>query len=413
MSSDKVLDLIEKETARQSDTLMMIPSENYTYPEVRAAVGSVLSHKYSEGYPGKRYYQGNQYIDEIETLAIDRAKALFCVPHVNVQSYSGSPANSAVFMALLNPGEKILGLKLSAGGHLTHGHPKITFSGKFFTPIHYELDKDGVIDYKALHKLAKKHKPKLIIAGITAYSRVLDWEKFANIADSVGAYLLADIAHIAGLVAAGVHPSPAKYAHVITTTTHKTLRGPRGALVMVTKKGLDKNPNLAREIDRAVFPGLQGGPHNNQTAGIAIALSKAKTAEFRKYAKNTVSNAKLLAQELSDLGFEVVSGKTENHMFLIDLRNKNISGREYAIALEKAGIIVNYNAIPNDPNPPSDPSGIRVGTPALTARGMRSREMKQIAQWFSQVAEIYRDTAKLKKVSLQTRKLCDKFPVEL
>ncbi|RJR29861.1 serine hydroxymethyltransferase [Candidatus Microgenomates bacterium] len=413
MSSSKVLDLINQEDIRQKNTLMMIPSENYTYPEVRRAVGSVLMHKYSEGYPGKRYYQGNKFVDEIEDLAIDRAKALFGVPHANVQAYSGSPANSAVFMALLDPGDKILGLKLSAGGHLTHGHPKITFSGKFFTPIHYELDKEGVIDYKALDKLAKTHKPKLIIAGITAYSRMLEWEKFANIADSVGAYLLADISHIAGLVAAGVHPSPAKYAHVISTTTHKTLRGPRGALVMATKKGLDKDPDLGKLIDRAVFPGLQGGPHNNQTAGIAITLAKANSAEFRKYAKDTVKNAKVLSEQLASFGFEIVSGKTENHMFLIDLRNKNVSGREYAVALERAGIIVNYNAIPNDPNPPRNPSGIRVGTPALSARGMKGMEMKLIARLFNEVVININDSVKLKKISLQAKALCDKFPVEL
>jgi glycine hydroxymethyltransferase len=381
---DKILQLIKEEEKRQQETLMMIPSENYTYPEVRLAAGSVLMHKYSEGYPGKRYYQGNKFIDEIENIAINSAKKLFKVPHANVQSYSGSPANSAVYFALLNPGDKIMGMSLSSGGHLTHGHPKITFSGKYFNSIQFNVDKDGFIDYKEVAKIAKKEKPKLIMIGTTAYPRILNWKKFSEIAKSINAILVADISHIAGLVVAGVHPSPTEFVDVITTTTHKTLRGPRGAIIMVTKKGLKKDIDMAKKIDRAVFPGLQGGPHNNVTAGIAIALDKSSKKEFKNYGKLVVSNAKVLAQELINYGFNLVTGGTDNHLILIDLRNKNISGKVAADLLEKAGIIVNYNAIPNDPNPPTNPSGIRLGTPALTAIGMKETDMKLIAKKISE-----------------------------
>lgn len=404
----KVLTLIKQEEKRQKETLMMIPSENYASAEVRAAVGSFLMHKYSEGYPGKRYYQGNEFIDKIENLAITQAKKLFKVPHANVQPYSGSPANAAVFFGLLNPGDKIMGLSLSAGGHLTHGHPKITFSGKYFKSSQYGLDKNGLIDYENLAKQAEKEKPQLIIAGLTAYPRNLDWKRFAQIADSVGAILLADISHIAGLVAGGVHFSPAKYAHVITTTTHKTLRGPRGAIIMVTQKGLKKDPEMGKKIDRAVFPGLQGGPHNNQTAGIAIALQEAGTEAFKKYARDVVANAKVLATELQNYGFNLVSGGTDNHLLLVDLRNKNILGKEAAINLEKAGIVVNYNAVPNDPNPPMNPSGVRLGTPALTTRGMGEKEMKVITGFISEVLE---NPQKAKTISLKVKKLCQKFPL--
>lgn len=410
---DKVFSLIAKEKTRQKDTLMMIPSENYTYPEVRRAVGSILMHKYSEGYPGKRYYQGNEFIDEIEYLAIERAKKLFDVPHVNVQPYSGSPANAEVYMALLGPGDVIMGLNLSSGGHLTHGHPNITFSGKYFKSIQYGVDKNGYIDFEQLEKLANKYKPKLIIAGLTAYPRKLEWKRFAKIADSVGAYLMADISHIAGLVAGGAHESPVHYAHVVTTTTHKTLRGPRGALIMVTKKGLKKDPEMGKKIDRAVFPGLQGGPHDNTTAGIAIALEKAGEKQFVVYSKKIVENAKTLAEELKKYGFNLVTGGTDNHLLLIDLRSKGILGKTFAISLEKAGIIVNYNSIPYDPNPPNNPSGIRLGVPALTARGMGKRQMEVIAGMINEVSRSIGDEDSLRKISNEVKKMVNRFPIDL
>lgn len=402
----KIKNLIRKEEKRQKETLMLIPSKNYAPKEVRQALCSMLNNKYSEGYPGKRYYQGNKYIDQIESIAIETAKKLFCVPYANVQSYSGSPANSAVYMALLNPGDKILGLALSSGGHLTHGHPKITFSGKFFQSFQYEVGADGFIDYEALEKLAKKVKPKIIIAGTTSYPRKLEWTLFSQVADKVGAILLADISHIAGLVAAGVHPSPVRDADVVTTTTHKTLRGPRGALIMVTKKGLRRDPDMAKKIDRAVFPGLQGGPHNAQTAAIAIALKAAQSESFKKYVKQIIINSKTLAKELKSKGFDLVSGGTDNHIILIDLRQKGVLGKEFSIKLEKAGIIVNYNSIPGDPNPPNNPSGIRLGTPAVTTRGMGVKEMMLIADFINRV---YLGDS-VDKINKEVKSLCRKFP---
>jgi len=410
---NKVLKLIGLEKERQNDTLMLIPSENYTYPEVRFAVGSALMHKYSEGYPFKRYYQGNKYVDEIEKYAIDLAKKVFKTPHANVQPYSGSFANAAVYFGLLSQKDTIMGLSLSSGGHLTHGHPKITFSGKYFNSIQYDVDDNGFIDYENLSKLAKEYKPKLIIAGLTAYPRILDWSKFSLIAESVGAILLADISHIAGLVAGGEHPSPVKYAHVITTTTHKTLRGPRGAIIMVTQKGLDKDADMGLKIDRAVFPGFQGGPHNNQTAGIAIALENALKPDFKRYATQTVKNAKFLGKELAKYGFSLATGGTDNHLLLVDVRNKNTTGKILATALEEAGIIVNYNTIPKDPNPPMNPSGIRIGTPAVTVRKMRVGEMKLIAKFISKAAENLNNKKVLKQVAIEVKDLCNKFPVDL
>ena len=382
-----ILGSIRREEKRQRDTLMLIPSENYASRAVLEASGSVLTNKYAEGYPKRRYYQGNEYVDEVESLAIERAKKLFGVPHANVQPYSGSPANSAVEFALLEPKDTIMGLQLAAGGHLTHGHPKITFSGKYFKPVQYGVKKDGWLDYAAVAKLAKKAKPKLIIAGTTAYPRVLEWKKFAQIADSVGAWLMADIAHIAGLVVAGAHPSPARYVHVITTTTHKTLRGPRGAMIMVTSRGLRKDKKVASRIDRAVFPALQGGPHNHTTAGIAVALKEANTRLFERYGKQIVKNAKALAAALTKAGFELVSGGTDNHLMLIDLRSKRGNGWILAWALDYAGIVLNRNSVPFDTNPPFYPSGIRLGTPAVTSRGMKEREMGRIAGWISEVFE--------------------------
>ena len=389
---NKISELIKQEEKRQQDTLMMIPSENYASKDVRNAVGSVLMNKYSEGYSGKRYYQGNGFIDEIESFTIEKAKKLFGVEHVNVQPYSGSPANSAVLFALLNPGDKIMGLKLSSGGHLTHGHPDITFSGKFFKSVQFGTKDDGIVDYDEVEKLAKKEKPNLMFIGTTAYPLVLNWKRFGEIADSIGAYLVADASHVAGLILAGAYPSPVKYAHVVTTTTHKTLRGPRGAMIMVTKKGVAKDSELPSKIDRAVFPGLQGGPHNNTTAGIAIALSEAERPEFKKYGMQVVANAKLLAEELKKGGLTIVTGKTECHLIVVDLRPLNLSGNVVAEALEVAGIILNRNSVPNDPSPPFIPSGIRMGTPGLTTRGMKEKEVKQIAGWILEVVDHVKDS---------------------
>jgi len=381
----KVFELIKKEEERQRDVLEMIPSENYTSHEVLEALGTVLNNKYSEGYPGKRYYQGNKVADEVEQLAIDRAKKLFNVEHVNVQALSGSVMNLAVYLAVLTPSKgKIMGLSLSSGGHLTHGQPQ-SATGKFFKSVLYTLGKDGKLDYEEIEKQALEEKPDIIVCGFTAYPGIIDFKKFGQIADKVGAYLLADISHIAGLVAAGVHPSPVPYVHMVTTTTHKTLRGPRGALIMVTKKGLKKDPDLGRKIDSAIIPGLQGGPHDNQTAAIAVALKEASTPAFRRYSAQIVKNSKALAKELTNYGFDLVGGGSENHLILVDLRNKNVNGKIAALALETAGIVVNANGVPNDTMPPLWPSGIRLGTPAITTRGMKEKDMIKVARWFDEV----------------------------
>ncbi len=405
----EVLELIGKEKQRQQETLMLIPSENYTYPEVRRVVGSVLMHKYAEGYPGRRYYQGMEFVDQIESLAIQRAKDLFGVPFTNVQPYSGSSANMAVYLALLEPGEAILGLKLASGGHLTHGHPKITFSGRYFKSVQYEIKKKGDewFDFEEIEKLALEHKPKLIVVGTTAFPRILNWEKFAHIADQVGAYLLADISHIAGLVAGGVHPSPVPFAHVVTTTTHKTLRGPRGALILVTEKGIAKDPDLPLKIDKAIFPGLQGGPHLHTIAGIAIALEKAKSKDFKEYAARVVKNARVLAGRLKTLGFELVTGGTDNHLMVVDLRKMGVDGKGAAVMLEESGIVVNANTVPNDPGSALKPSGIRLGTPAVTTRGMREREMELIADLIFEVIE------RKESVKEKVKTLCKRFKIDL
>jgi glycine hydroxymethyltransferase len=390
--------------------------------------------KYSEGYPGRRYYQGNRIVDEIETLAVKRAKKLFKVPHVNVQPYSGSPANSEVFFALLEPGDTVMGMQLSAGGHLTHGQPKITFSGKYFKSVQFGLDEKDKLNYVRIERLVKKEKPKLIIAGTTAYPLAFNWKKFGVIADSVDAWLVADISHVAGLIAAGVYPSPVNYAHIITTTTHKTLRGPRGAVIMVTKKGISKDADLPKMIDKAVFPGMQGGPHNNTTAAIAVCLAEALRPAFRIYGKQIVKNAEVLANELVKGGLTLVSGGTESHLLLVDLRPQKLSGNVVAEALEVAGIVTNRNSVPNDPMPPFYPSGIRLGTPSVTTRGMKAVEMKKIAGWIvaiiSYVAnyklpknpkaratfmKAYRQKIKKDEFLLgiegEVRQLCQKFPV--
>lgn len=387
----EISDLIKKEEERQFEVLEMIPSENYASPAVRSALGSVLTNKYSEGYPNKRYYQGNKVIDSVETLAIERAKKLFGVSHANVQALSGSPANLAVYVALLEPlKDKIMGLSLSFGGHLTHGQPQ-SVTGQYYKSVLYELGKDGYLDYDQIEKTALREKPKLIVCGYTAYPRTIDFKRFGQIADKVGAYLLADISHIAGLVVTRVHPDPVPYAHVVTTTTHKTLRGPRGALIMTTEKGLKKDPDLGKKIDRAIIPGLQGGPHDDQTASIAVALKEAIDPKFKDYCRQIVKNSKILAAELVKRGFDLVSGGSDNHLILIDLRNKNVNGAIAALALEVANIVVNKNTVPFDDNPPFYPSGIRLGTPAITTRGMREQEMVKIASWVEMVIDEIKD----------------------
>lgn len=379
--------LLKLERKRQFETLTMIPSENHTSEAVRTTLSSELTNKYSEGYPKKRYYQGNSIADEVELLAIERAKKLFGVPYVNVQPHSGSPANSAVYFALLEAGkDKIMGLSLSFGGHLTHGSP-VSFSGKYFKIVSYTLNEKGLINFNEVEELAEKERPKIIVCGFTAYPRTVDFKRFAQIAKKIDAYLLADISHIAGLIAGGIHPSPVQHVDIIMTTTHKTLRGPRGAMIMVTEKGLKKDPELGQKIDKAVFPGLQGGPHDNTTAAIAVALTEASTTSFKKYAQQIVDNAKSLGDELTRLGYNLVSGGTDNHLLLIDLANKNVNGALASYALEKAGIIVNKNSVPRDLMPPFYPSGIRLGTPALTTRGMKIREMKKVANWIDRTIQ--------------------------
>jgi len=374
----KILELINEEKKRQKEGIELIASENYVSESVLECMGSILTNKYSEGYAGKRYYKGNEYIDGIEEEAIARAKELFHAEHVNVQPYSGSPANLAVHFALLDVGDKTMGMALDAGGHLTHGF-KVSITGKYFNSVSYGVDENGYIDYGEVRKLAKEHMPKLIWAGFSAYSRIIDWQKFREIADEIGAYLAVDIAHVAGLVAAGIYPSPVGIADVVTTTTHKTLRGPRGAIIMCKEE-------LAEKIDKAVFPGFQGGPHNHTTAAIAVALKEASTQEFKEYAKQTVKNSKALAEELTKRNYKIISKGTDNHLFLVDIvASVGISGEEASVLLEQSNITVNKNAIPNDTRKPWDPSGIRIGTPAITTRGMKEKDMVKIAEFIDEV----------------------------
>lgn len=387
-----IYELIKKEAKRQSEGLEMIPSENYVSPSVLEAMGSILTNKYSEGYPHKRYYGGNEVIDEVEDLARDRAKKLFGVPHANVQPYSGSPANLAVYMAVCQPGDTVMGLELSHGGHLTHG-AKVSATGIFFKSILYHVKKDGRVDFDEVWKLAREHKPKLIWTGATAYVYQYEFDKFAEVADEIGAYLAADIAHTAGLVVAHAHTNPVPHVHIVTTTTHKTLRGPRGGMIMVTQKGLAKDPDLPAKVDKAIFPGLQGGPHDHTTAAIAVALKEASTARFRRYGKQIVKNAKALARELIKMGFTLVGNGTENHLMLIDLVKDLGAGSGYFLqyALDQIGISLNKNTIPGEPSSPFYPSGVRLGTPCVTTRGMKEREMKIIAKWYAQVVEEIKD----------------------
>ena len=377
--------IVKKELERQETGLEMIPSENYVHPALFEAMGSILTNKYSEGYPGRRYYGGNEIIDLVESLAIERAKKAFGVAHVNVQPYSGSPANFAVYVAVCKAGDAIMGLNLPDGGHLTHGW-KASATGQFFNSIPYHVKPDGYIDLDEVRKLAKENHPTIIWVGATAYVREFPFKELGEIADEVGSYLVADIAHIAGLVVAGAHRSPVPYAHIITTTTHKTLRGPRGAMIMVTEKGLQKDPELGAKIDRAIFPGLQGGPHDHTTAAIAAALGFALQPEFKEYGKQIVKNAKALAQSLMDNKIKLVTGGTDNHMVLIDLtpfgKGRGVFVQE---ALDAAGITVNKNTIPGEPSSPFYPSGIRMGTPALTSRGMKEKEMQMIGSWIANI----------------------------
>jgi glycine hydroxymethyltransferase len=401
----EIAQLVSAEEKRQREKIRLIPSENYTSAAVLDACGTVLQNKYSEGYPGKRYYEGQQYIDQIEALAINRAKALFGVDHANVQPYSGSPANLAVYLAFCQPGDTIMGMGLPAGGHLTHGW-NVSITGKYFRSVAYGVRKDtGRVDLDEVRALAKKERPKLLWCGGTAVPRTIDFAGFRSIADEIGALLVADIAHIAGLVAGGAHPSPAGLADVISTTTHKTLRGPRGGMLMCKAQH-------ASAIDKAVFPGLQGGPHNQTTAGIAVALKEAATPEFKKYAQLIVDNAKALAAALVERGFELVTGGTDNHLILVDLTNKEVPGKKAAQALDKAGLVLNYNSVPFDPRKPFDPSGIRLGTPAISSRGMGPAEMKSIADWIDRSVTAARtgDEAALGVIAGEVRELTGKFP---
>jgi len=394
---------LQSELKRERVGLEMIPSENFVSEAVLEALGSVATNKYAEGTPGKRYYGGCQEIDKIETLAIERAKQLFGAEHVNVQPLSGAPANLAAYSALLQPGDTVLGMDLSHGGHLTHGHP-LTFSAKIYTFIRYKTTVDGLIDYEEIERMADEHKPKLILVGYSAYSREIDYARIKAIADKVGAYTMADIAHIAGLIAGGEMNNPVPLFDVVTTTTHKTLRGPRGGMIMCKAQH-------AKAIDKAVFPGLQGGPHENVIAAKAIAFKEALDPSFKQYAKQIRLNAKVLEQELSSYGFTLIFGGTDNHLLLIDVSSKGVTGGEAEKALDAVGITVNKNMIPDDPRPPLDPSGIRLGTPALTTRGMKENEMKQIAVWINDTIAHKDDEQKLNALRAEIQELTKQFPL--
>ncbi len=400
----QIAELIHQEERYQFETVRLIPSENYASQAVMEATGTVLTNKYSEGYPGKRYYEGQQFIDQLEALVQERAKTLFGMDHANVQPYSGSPANMAVYYALLQPGDKIMGLALPHGGHLTHGW-EVNFTARFYHPVQYGVDPNTHrIDYDELRALARKEKPQIIVAGGTAYPRKYDFKAFGEIAREVGAYFLADVSHIAGLIVAGAHPDPAPYADAIMTTTHKTLRGPRGAMILCRAEH-------AAAIDRAVFPALQGGPHNHTTAAIGVALAEAATPEFRDYGQQIVRNAKALAAELLERGFDLISGGTDTHLILIDLTNKGIIAKKAAQALDRAGIVVNYNTIPYDPRKPFSPSGIRLGTPAVTTRGMGLDEMRRIGAFIARVVDSGGEEQVVADVRREVEEMTAGFPV--
>ncbi|HPD46784.1 MAG TPA: serine hydroxymethyltransferase [Anaerohalosphaeraceae bacterium] len=400
----QIYELLTQEKARQSGSIRMIASENYVSKAVMQATGSCLTNKYAEGYPGKRYYEGQQVTDLIEALAIERAKKVFGADHANVQSYSGSVANMAAYSAVIKPGETIMGLSLVNGGHLTHGW-KASLTSQLYNSVQYSVDpKTGRFDYDQIADFAKKHRPRIIISGATAYPRVIDFEAFGRIAKEVGAYHVSDIAHISGLVVAKIHQSPVPYADIVSTTTHKTLRGPRGGMLLCKAEH-------AQAVDRAVFPGLQGGPHMHTLTAIAVALAEASTPEFVKYAEQIVKNAKRLAEKLMEYGFNLVTGGTDNHLLLIDLRNKGVPGKKFAKALDRARIVTNYNTVPGDTAPPFNPSGLRVGTPAVTTRGMKEPEMDVIAGFFKRVIEHIDDESVIEQVGKEALLLCSQFPV--
>lgn len=400
----EALEIINEEAKRQNEELELIASENYVSPAVLEAMASVLTNKYSEGYPGKRYYGGNQVIDKIESLAIERVKKLFSAEHVNVQPLSGSPANAAVYMAFLQPGDKVLGLKLDHGGHLSHGH-KVNFSGRLYNFVQYGVDSDtGVINMDEVREIALRERPKMIVAGFSAYSREIDWQKFKDIADEIGAYTFADIAHIAGLIAGKQLANPVPVFDVVSTTTHKTLCGPRGAIIMCKEQ-------FARQIDSAVFPGMQGGPHEHIIASVAVALQEALRPEFQTYAAQVIKNAKVMATEFLDLGYKIISGGTDNHLLVLDLSSKNIAGKEAEKILEKIGISVSRSTIPNDPNPPMNPSGVRIGTPAITTRGLKEEEARLVVGFIDEALKNKDDEAKLQNIKKAVEEICKRFPV--
>jgi len=413
-----VSDLIELEKKRQNNGLEMIPSESFPSKAILEALGSVFNNKYSEGYPGKRYYGGNEFVDKVEQLAIDRAKQIFGAEHVNVQSYSGSPANMAIYFALLDFNDKVMGMSLSEGGHLTHGH-KVNFSGKAYNFVQYGVDKETeLIDMDVIRKMAIAEQPKLIISGATAYPRKYDFKEFAEIAAEVGAYSMADVSHIAGLIAGEVHENPFPSTDVVMTTTHKTLCGPRGAIIMSKKEDPLKEKyhpgsklTLASRIDKAVFPGLQGGPHNHMIAAKAVAFGEALKPEFKDWANQVVINAKSLADSIMEQGIRLVSGGTDNHLLLADLSKLGVTGQQAETALDKAGITVNKNTIPYDPRSPFDPSGIRLGTPALTCRGMGVGEMKDIGKWIAEVVKNHADDIRVSKIREKVLDLTKQFPM--
>ncbi|HTD73856.1 MAG TPA: serine hydroxymethyltransferase [Steroidobacteraceae bacterium] len=394
------------ERGRQEDHIELIASENYASPRVLEAQGSVLTNKYAEGYPGKRYYGGCEFVDIAETLAIDRAKQLFGAAYANVQPHSGSQANAAVYFALLNPGDTILGMSLDHGGHLTHG-AKVNFSGKFFKAVQYGLVAEtGIIDYDQVERLAQEHRPKMIVAGFSAYSRVIDWARFRAIADSVGAYLFVDMAHVAGLIAAGEYPNPVPFADVVTTTTHKTLRGPRGGLILARP-----HPDLHKKFNSMVFPGIQGGPLMHVIAAKAVAFLEALQPEFKAYSAQVIANARAMAKVLQQRGYKIVSGGTDNHLFLLDLIDKNITGKDADAALGRAHMTVNKNAVPNDPRPPSISSGLRIGTPAVTTRGFKEPEVQQLSNWIADVLDHLGDEPMLERTRAEVVAICRRFPV--
>jgi len=400
----QIYELIRQEATRQSGSIRLIPSENYVSKAVMLASGSCLTNKYAEGYPNRRYYEGQQVTDLIEKTAQERAKKLFGADHANVQPYSGSVANLAAYTALIKPGDTIMGMSLIDGGHLTHGW-KVSVTSKFYKSVPYRVRPDtGRLDFNEIEELAKKHRPKLIISGATAYPREIDFEIFGQIAKGIGVYHVSDIAHIAGLVVAGIHKSPVPYADIVSSTTHKTLRGPRGGMLLCKAEH-------ASDVDKAVFPGLQGGPHMHTMTAIAVAMAEADTPEFVAYAKQIVKNSRALAAKLLEYGFNLVSGGTDNHLILIDLRNKNVPGRKLAKALDRARIVCNYNTIPGDPAPPSDPSGLRIGTPAITTRGMKEEQARQVAGLINKVVENIDNETVIEEVGKEALLLCSQYPV--